>query len=259
MKQFHAIAIVFLATAIAVPPAMARTWVVDASHSRADDAGEGTAEQPFRSIGPGPRRAGTARPECARRPASIARAALCRPAVAKRGGRSPMRRPSAAPQSSAAATLLATLGARAGCSSACASSRRRLPCAARPGALPTGANPFLRSISVNGQDRSEVVRPAQGELRPVLGEVFVDGKPCTQVTTADALQANEASWMIARRRRCDPRPLSPRRRAGEMPCRTDHPRPHFRAAAPRAGEHSCAGIRLRAVRQSRPLPPGRGR
>ena len=41
---------IVLATAVA-PRAEARTWVVAASHAQADDAGPGTEERPFRTIG----------------------------------------------------------------------------------------------------------------------------------------------------------------------------------------------------------------
>ena len=59
-----------------------------------------------------------------------------------------------------------------------------------------GENPFHRGISINGSDTSKQVRPAQGDLEEVLGEVFVDGQPYAQVIRLADLRKQERSWLV---------------------------------------------------------------
>ena len=59
-----------------------------------------------------------------------------------------------------------------------------------------GENPFHRGISINGSDTSKHVRPAQGELEEVLGEVVVQGQPYTQVVRLANLRKQERSWLV---------------------------------------------------------------
>ncbi len=188
MKQFHAIAIVFLATAIAAPPALGRTWFVNVSHALADDAGDGSVEQPFRSIGPA---------SIAAQPGDTIRVAagVYRERVAPaRGGE-----PGQPIVYEAAARGAAIVRGSDVFTPQWERQDNRGPAAIFRAPLDpslfAGDNPFHRGISINGEDTSAAVRPAKGELRPVLGEVFVDARPYTQVTTADALQTKEASWM----------------------------------------------------------------
>lgn len=171
--------------ACAASSAMARVWVVDGAHPRADDAGEGTAEQPFRSIAPASRAA---------RPGDTVRVApgVYRERVAPaRGGEAGRPIVYEAAQRGTAivrgSDVFAPRWEREGDGTVF---RGRF----HP-ALFTDDNPFHRGISIDGEDRSADVRPTQGELRQVLGEVFVNGKPYEQVTNLDALRKQAESWM----------------------------------------------------------------
>tara|TARA_R110002096_G_scaffold168538_4_gene339386 strand:+ start:7350 stop:9932 length:2583 start_codon:yes stop_codon:yes gene_type:complete len=63
-------------------------------------------------------------------------------------------------------------------------------------------NPYSRTISVASSDRSEAARPIPAEKQeepwPVtLGQVFIDGKPASQVTTLENLAATANSWIVS--------------------------------------------------------------
>lgn len=73
-----------------------------------------------------------------------------------------------------------------------------LPDGIRRGALvDVGASsgPFLRTVSINGEDTSKMARPAQEPLPLVLGMVIVAGEAWEQVATRALLVARERTWM----------------------------------------------------------------
>ena len=178
---------IVLATA-AASQAEARTWVVAAAHAQADDAGPGTEERPFRTIAPA---------ALAAQPGDTI---LVHPGVYRQrvvpahGGEKD--RP------------IVYLSAQRGQAVIKGSDvfspkweRVEGPEPIFRGVLDPavfqGENPFHRGVSINGSDTSKQVRPAQGELEEVLGEVFVESQPYTQVVRLADLRKQERSWLVS--------------------------------------------------------------
>lgn len=60
-------------------------------------------------------------------------------------------------------------------------------------------NPYLRTISVSSKDKSVEARPVADDATqwPItLGQLFVDGKPMTQVTTLTQLYDTPSTWLV---------------------------------------------------------------
>jgi len=181
----HLLAIV-LTTTVA-PRAEARTWVVAVAHAQADDAGPGTEEQPFRTIGPA---------ALAAQPGDtiLVHPGLYRQRVVPACGGDKDK-------------PIVYLSAQRGQAVIKGSDlfapkweRAEGPEPVFRGVLDPavfqGENPFHRGISINGSDTSKQVRPAQGELEDVLGEVFVESQPYTQVVRLADLRKQERSWLV---------------------------------------------------------------
>jgi hypothetical protein len=173
----------------AAPAATAREWVVDVADPRADDAGDGTAARPFRSIAPAARAA---------QPGDtvIVRPGVYRERVApERGG-----------EAGRPIVYRAAERGRAVVKGSDVFAPKWMPVAGAPdvfrGALDAktiaDAWAFRRGLSVDAKDNSKVVRPAaEGALAEVLGEVVVDGAAYAQVTDEAALRKREKTWLSA--------------------------------------------------------------
>lgn len=179
---------IFLATPRCV---VARDWVVDAAHDATDlVAADGTAAHPFRAIAPAAEAA---------QPGDVV---LVRPGV--------YRERVAPARGGDAEHPIVYRAAEVGKAIVKGSDVLQTAWVADDEKLsifrgkldPTishdGDNPFRRNTSVGPRDASTKVRPpAEGKpLEPVLGEIFVDGEPYDQVTTADALRKRERTWRV---------------------------------------------------------------
>lgn len=167
--------------------AVARDWVVAIDHPAADDAGPGTADQPFRSIAPA---------ALAAQPGDVV---LVHPGIYRervmpaRGG-----------EPDRPITYRAAVRGQAIIKGSDVFAPEWQPIATGSDlyrvrldpALFKGDNPFRRSISIEGRDTSRVVRPTQGELIEVLGELFVDGVPYQQVLSASDVEKTANSWLV---------------------------------------------------------------
>lgn len=59
-------------------------------------------------------------------------------------------------------------------------------------------NPFLRSISVGPNDSNIAARPTNDKIMPYsLGQIFVNGKPMTQLQQIKEISQKEGSWIIS--------------------------------------------------------------
>lgn len=172
----------------AAPRAAARIWIVNGANPRASDSGQGTVGQPFRSINAAAQVAGPG--DTIRVAPGIYRERVS-PARGGEQGRpivyEAIKRGTAIVRGS---DVFAPRWERVDDPGATGAFRASLP-----STLFAGDNPFHHAISIDGEDHCEEVRPARGNLRPVLGEVFVNGVPYGQVTTAVALAKQEGTWM----------------------------------------------------------------
>ena len=172
----------------AMPSVWAQTWHVDATYTNAANAGEGSSERPFPTISaasvvakagdtvlvrPGVYRERVAPAFGGEKDNPIMYKASERGKAIVKG--SDVFAPHWEPVDGAASVFRASLNP----------------------AWFSGDNPFHRSISIEGNDTSTLVRPTtQGEPREVLGEVFVEGAPYAQLTSRDAVLKRERSWMV---------------------------------------------------------------
>jgi parallel beta-helix repeat protein len=168
--------------------AFARTWVVDQASAEASDAGPGTPERPFRSIGPA---AAAAQPG----DTVLVLPGIYRERIAPaRGGE--LGRPIIYRASHRGTAIVR--------GSEVFSPRWKVVNGTRnvyqgriDGAIfAGGASPFERGVFFDPRNPSARVRPATGELKEVLGDVFVDGRPYVQVTRDDALTVRQQTWMV---------------------------------------------------------------
>ena len=173
--------------AAAASQAEARTWVVAAAHAQADDAGPGTAERPFRSIAPA---------ALAAEPGDtvLVHPGLYRQRVVPaRGGEKD--KPIVYLSAQRGQAVIKGSDVFAPKWERVEGSEPIFRGSIDP-AMFQGENPFHRSISINGSDTSKQVRPADGDLEEVLGEVFVEGQPYAQVVRLADLRKQEWSWLV---------------------------------------------------------------
>ncbi|MBN2712677.1 MAG: right-handed parallel beta-helix repeat-containing protein [Planctomycetes bacterium] len=168
--------------------AAGRTYVVNQNHPQASDKNEGTADLPFKSITPAAERAMPG-------DTVLVHAGTYRERVT----------PARSGNENAPITYMAAHGEKVYIkgSDVFAGAWAKVEGNVYEGKLGMGIfkgeNPFHRTISIAGGDKSKEARPvADGELPETLGQVFVNGRPYYQVMDRKILNETEGSWMVNR-------------------------------------------------------------
>lgn len=185
MPPFHRIA---LATFIFASPLPAKTLVVSRNHPQASDDSPGTPEAPFKTIS---KAAGIANPG----DTILVHSGTYRERVTPaRGGTS------GAPityQAAPGETVIIKGSEIWNPSWKTIDEARRILEAPLDPSLFPDANPYLKTISVDGGDKSTASRPAKdGHYPETLGQIFVDGHPYQQAANPVMLGQTDGSWLV---------------------------------------------------------------
>ncbi len=174
-----------------------RVWVVDQNNPRASDQGPGTADQPFKTIAPAAEQAEPG-------DTVLVHAGLYRERIAPARGGEPGR----------PITYTAAPGQRVVVSGAEVWQPAWAPVPGAPGVfrapysaqdwsaagIPAGMDPYhlaLLDAPVKAGQKNVRARPASGaRMLPTCGQVFVDGRPLTQVVAPPNLYATPGTWMV---------------------------------------------------------------